>query len=1290
MPDCAYPTLRSRVAAAIGALCIIMAQAVPVIAQQAGSPLPENLNLGSARRTAEAPQSLSGPITIVNGGREREVTVGMRLTPAQALAVQQVLQSGTQSIILGVRGNAIGGSADLSGVRNIASLTVPKGVSVIQDFGSSSTLDLTGNLVNSGAIYAVSTNATVSNAIVSANNIRNNVGALITSVLPGGGLPGVINAIDNLSLSLVAADSIFNSGTISSANHLNLVAGNQIVNAAPSNVGSSALSALGTVNIVTQSLANSGVIQAASNINVAQQLIRNAEASALSAQLSSMQTGFSALNEVRNLFVNNTGGVMEALGSAIDFDHASAVQGTGLMVVGGVLLSSTLKANAGGGGLRLTADHIPGIVTAKGGSAIMGSLSGDLSLGDVTIDGDPTFFSTNSINIVGDVKANEKITIVSGKDIIYQGTRTISRQSGTQGFDIALIAGAEFQVSGDSTPLAGAPFGAPFPSELDEGATIKVVGPSADGGSINQFDLSSSLNIDASSAGIAESGGNVLLAAYHGDGGGQGLINVAGIITTSGGAGQSTAGNVTIIAPNSIAVTQILMGNGKGAAQLTVTTAQPKGSITALSDGSIKGALSPGSRNDSAGITVGHIINRGGSVLLDASGTLTTTGGAISVTAAMDAGAGGTIDLIGNSISLGSTEISANGGLASAFGSDGGKGGKINITARVGNISDTEPVIIMSQGGIGAAGLSGPENGGKGGKGGAGGAGGKINITAAGDITLDESAAISITAEAGPGGEGGMGGEGVSVPAASKAGTGGAGGKGGNAGKAGSVTITADGSVTLAPIIASVGAQGGVGGTGGIGGNAPNAIAAGNGGSGGKAGKSSGGGKITITANGQLNLNRVDTAGGSGGEGGVGGLGGNSQTGTHGNGGTGGTASAGGKGGNIAIASQTSGVTVFLSVQSDGGLSTGGALGGKGGGLLQTGIGGNGGNSGNSGSGGGGGKISLKAAAGQTISIIGPTGVTANGEDGAWGTQGGTGGTVLAGTGGSGGKGSNGGNGGNGGSISFSPNTGATASAMRGVGGLGSTGGPGGSPGGQIGPPGDKAGKPGKPGKITGLVDASSELENDGTAAWKRSKRRVSALRTAVGSDSYRPVNFAQPVLMFSGRELRMQNLLLAPDRKDVTAEAGPARLHIGRGAVAFVVNNGRDVSVLCLHDNATGDVTVKVGNQDIELRAGEHLVVTESTTLSFADVNPLQAISCRELREHALGGGQRAFFSQFSLVSALYNLKCLRQLAQSSDHHERAVHSKIVKNAAILHMVTAGKGSYKTWRRSELSAGVL
>ncbi len=179
-------------------------------------------------------------------------------------------------------------------------------------------------------------------------------------------------------------------------------------------------------------------------------------------------------------------------------------------------------------------------------------------------------------------------------------------------------------------------------------------------------------------------------------------------------------------------------------------------------------------------------------------------------------------------------------------------------------------------------------------------------------------------------------------------------------------------------------------------------------------------------------------------------------------------------------------------------------------------------------------------------------------------------------------------------------------------------------------------------------------------------------------------------MLMLTEPTLSGSNLLLAPERQGVTAKAGGATVRIAGGAVCVVVNNEGDVSVLCLHERTTGDVIVRIGGQDIELRAGEQVIVTGSRALNFADVNPIPGVACRDIKEHTLAGGQRAFLCQFSIASAMENLRTIRQLSRSQESRDRAIHAKILKNAAILHMVTARKGPYKTWHKTHVTARAI
>src|SRR5438876_296026 len=195
---------------------------------------PTNLDLTSTTRTTQA----SGAGVINVGGTSHPVSASDILTPAENLALQQILSTGQQSIVLNNGGAAVGGNFRLSNLSalQISNLVIPQNVTAVQDFGINKALNLSGNLTNSGNLYAVSSSNAVTNALINATNIYNRPGALISSILPSDGLSGVTSSVSSLSLTLNALNDIINSGRITSSGNLTLTAGGSIINALPTGV----------------------------------------------------------------------------------------------------------------------------------------------------------------------------------------------------------------------------------------------------------------------------------------------------------------------------------------------------------------------------------------------------------------------------------------------------------------------------------------------------------------------------------------------------------------------------------------------------------------------------------------------------------------------------------------------------------------------------------------------------------------------------------------------------------------------------------------------------------------------------------------------------------------------------------------------------------------------------------------------------------------------------------------------------------------------------------------------
>jgi uncharacterized protein YkwD len=176
------------------------------------------LDLGSTEATMHA--DLGGTESIMTGGRPQVVQAGQLVTPAELVAATQVLSAGRQSLVVSGAGNAVGGSFALNGLGTtpLNGLTLPQGVSALNDFAHMPAVNVGGALVNSGNLYAYTSNAQVNAAVVNAQSLLNNSSGVISSITPHHLLPR--GASSNLDLHLNIVEEVVNRGTISSSRDL--------------------------------------------------------------------------------------------------------------------------------------------------------------------------------------------------------------------------------------------------------------------------------------------------------------------------------------------------------------------------------------------------------------------------------------------------------------------------------------------------------------------------------------------------------------------------------------------------------------------------------------------------------------------------------------------------------------------------------------------------------------------------------------------------------------------------------------------------------------------------------------------------------------------------------------------------------------------------------------------------------------------------------------------------------------------------------------------------------------
>ncbi|MBX9879403.1 MAG: hypothetical protein K2Y22_13160 [Candidatus Obscuribacterales bacterium] len=510
-----------------------LAQEAAAQAAQSATAAAVNLDLSSTEASVMV-QSVgqAAAVHVDMAGTMVPITAGAQVTPAQFVALQQIMQTGTQTLMLNAMGAAQSGTFSMNSALTsmMGNLTIPSGVTALHDAAGASMVNLTGNLVNSGAYYAYTSNAAVTAATLAAQNITNNQSAIISTILPAALQASLNPALTSLSLNLSAINNIVNAGTISSAANLNLYAGGSIINSLPPGATgpSPVMMAMQALNMtaLNGAIQNSGVMAAMlGNINV-----------------QAAQTA--------NMTLNNVNGVLQALNGSINIRDSLMTTKVNTSLYGGDYIAKQLNIYSGEGAVDVNVRDISGVARITAGIAHVMTANPTLKLGEMNLSGDPTYFNTGDIQITGNILVGEALSIVSGGSIYIPNGTTVNRiqaNSATtgQGFDVTIIAGANITGGTGST---GAISGSPPSGAATSPVTIS--GPSLTGGDI---DFSASPNMQISSCSGCSPGPacfgcvgrNITLAAYSGTGGGGGHVIAPNVFVVSGSSGN---GDVNVIA----------------------------------------------------------------------------------------------------------------------------------------------------------------------------------------------------------------------------------------------------------------------------------------------------------------------------------------------------------------------------------------------------------------------------------------------------------------------------------------------------------------------------------------------------------------------------------------------------------------------------------------------------------------------------------------------------------------------------------------------------------------------
>ena len=621
-------------------LCLTI---TPAIAQTApsnsGTNSPIALDLTSTTASLTAGKLLgNGTADITVGHTHQSVNGNTLLTPAERLAVYQVISTGHQSILLGAQGNAVGGTFSIGPQFSnyVSSLVIPQGVTAVKDFGLSSSLSLTGNLTNAGHLYALSTNSGITNGTIAAANITNQTTGLISSVLPVGLASGYSSLVPNLSLTLNAVNNLVNAGIIHSAGSLTATAGGSITNALPSGVIGSlpVMQALTNVNLQMSTLINAGLIASqSSNINIA---------------------GLTS----SNLSIQNLGGSMNALNGIINVRDSSFSGKYATDIVGGVLNSKDLNIFASGGTVNVMVDSISGTLNMTADTAHTSVNSGILTLGNLTMSGDPDFYNTaGSVNLTGTINTGgASLAVVASGDITTSAPLAIK----TLGGNVTFVAGAQFTSSG-------------APSSSGTNDTLTLTGFNSTGNIL----LTKLGFLDARvGVGVNGNGGSVIMTAP-----GAILLGPSSVVSTSGAGAGFAAGDITMTAGASSGTAISALGqffpcprsgtSGAVSGKMTVQNYMPtvNGASVVITNGAItSGSFGINNNTGGGSVSLGSIIGanptgNSAAILIAAPRSAVITN---AITNNSTNGNAGTVAIYGSSVATNFINVGQSGSAGSA------------------------------------------------------------------------------------------------------------------------------------------------------------------------------------------------------------------------------------------------------------------------------------------------------------------------------------------------------------------------------------------------------------------------------------------------------------------------------------------------------------------------------------------------------------------------------------------------------------------------------------------------
>lgn len=600
--------------------------------------LPSNLNLGATTKSVLA-GGIAGfhPTAIRTGGAMQLVNSNSLLTPAQVLAVNQVLTSGQQNLLISGLGSAVGGSATISAGTNntLSNMVIPHNVKVTSLL-TDNVLNITGNLTNAGALYFAGNGQQLD---VNANNINNLAGGVMASLQAG------------QNLTLHAVHNINNAGSISSGGNLTLSAG-------------------GTIN-------NSGSLLANNNINLSSAIGNYVNSGSITASTGNINIASATSSTATS--IDGLGGTLSALMGSINVGSSLDSK---LNMSNGNYLSQAL--NLKGSNIEVNVGDVTGTVNVSGCEAHFLSATENLSLGVWDVSGDPLISNTGNIDIsqTAALSGTEYVILAGGNITSNTDTFTINTSIGStstakQGGTVMLGAGVNYK---SPTILGPSKTGGDILLGNLTGTVINTSSAKANtpGGAVTLFAFANPND--------ALVGGHVVLGSTTKiQTGGNGTGKNGDVLVVAGA--TSTASVPLTVQVGAVDTT----GGAAGSGSIGLYTSTPNTGSKGITIDTTLGTVKSGS------FTGGALVNGAVSV----GGSLTTNGGSVTVSSGKNAAGGNAITVNGAITTSSTTKAAGNVSLTATgtTGSNINVTGNITALSQVqgGNVTVASPGSLTLQ-----------------------------------------------------------------------------------------------------------------------------------------------------------------------------------------------------------------------------------------------------------------------------------------------------------------------------------------------------------------------------------------------------------------------------------------------------------------------------------------------------------------------------------------------------------------------------------------------------------------